>query len=142
MVIKIVDTLPKCDFRNDYPHPDGDDAIYDAPVIPSGSWANMCKACAFSRGNLRLGTKFQLREEYQGEVPDNTINAIEPDFDEDMEYWADVLENGIREPECPTCGEVRRMEPDACSFKHEDGLVYAFECEGCGTKVKMSAGLC
>ncbi len=141
MGIKIVDTLPKCDFRNDYPHPNGDDAIYDAPTVPTGSWAYMCKDCGLSRGDLSMGTVFELRKKHEGEKPDAPVNAVEPGLD-NIEYWEETVMNGIREPECPTCGEVRTMEPDACSFKHEDGETYAFECEGCGTKVKMSAGLC
>ena len=51
------------------------------------------------------------------------------------------MDEGVREPECPTCGEVRRMEPDAGSYKHKDGYTYAYKC-ACGTKVKMTHGLC
>jgi hypothetical protein len=142
MNIKIVDKLPKCDFRSFYPHPNGDDALYDAPTIPGGSWANMCKECAMSRGDISVGTTFKLREEYQGEIPDEPVWAIEPGLD-DLEYWEDTVFNGIREPECPTCGEVRRMEPDADnSQKTDSGKRFAFTCEGCGTKCKMQEGLC
>jgi rubrerythrin len=138
MGTKIVDELPKCDFRNDYPHPNGDDAFYDAPTIPTGTWANMCKDCALVRGNLRLGTKFELRKEYQGEIPDKPVLAIEPGLD-DLEYWEGTIFEGIREPVCPSCGEIRRMEPDA---GNDPETGYAFTCEGCGTKCKMREGLC
>jgi hypothetical protein len=139
MGIKIVDKLPKCDFKNSYPHPNGDDALWDAPTIPTGSWANMCKECAMSRGDISVGTKFELRKEYQGEIPNKPVMAIEPSID-DLDYWENVIMNDEpREPECPTCGELRRMEADACTNPKTG---YAFTCSGCGTKCKMQEGLC
>ena len=141
MGIKIVDTLPKCDFKNDYPHPNGDNALYDAPTIPTGTWANMCKACALSRGNMRLATKFELRKKYEGEIPKGIQRAIEPGLD-DLDYWEKVyIDDEAREPKCPVCKEIRRIESDAENYKHEDGQVYGFECSGCKTKVSISSGV-
>ena len=131
MKTKLVNELPKCDF----PHPDDRDAIYDAPTR-SGSWAYMCEDCAKSMSNeasLNIGFKFELREKVQAdvEIPKARVWAIEPGLD-DLDYWENSMMEGIREPECPTCGEVRRMEPDATQFT----------CSGCGTKCRMVDGLC
>ena len=129
---KLVDQLPKCDFKDDFPHPDGDDALYDAPTN-AGSWAYMCEACAASLSNkacLNIGFKFVVRQKYEGETPDKPVRSIEPDLN-DIEYWEGVVMDGLREPECGNCGESRSMEPDATRFT----------CEGCGAKNIMSGGL-
>ena len=124
MKTKKVNELPKCSFKNDYPHPNGDDAIYDAPVVPSGSWAYMCKECGMSRGNLKMATKLELRNE----ISKSTNPKIQMGIEENsLEYWENVLMDGLREIECPECGESRNMEPDATGV---------FKCEGCHAQVR------
>ncbi len=139
MKTKLVNKLPKCDFRNDSPHPNGDDALYDAPTVPTGSWANMCKSCSLSRGDLGIGTRFELRVKKKGSK--EIKQAVEPGLD-DLIYWESVyVDDEAREPECPVCGEIRRLESDADNYKHEDGLIYGFKCSGCNTKVSISSGI-
>lgn len=118
MGIKLVDTLPKCDFC-------GEDAAYDAPTI-HGSWANMCFKCSLEKGgNVSIGTHFQKRVPTDKKPIKETILGIES---KDISYWEDVLMDVInREIECPTCGEIREVEPDA---------TYLFTCNGCGQNIQ------
>lgn len=116
---KLVDTLPKCDFCEA-------DAAYDAPTL-SGSWANMCFKCAKDKGgNVAIGTHFQKRVPTNKKPVKETILGIESS---DPEYWEDVLMDVMnREIECPTCGEIKEVEPDA---------TYLYTCDGCGQNIQV-----
>ena len=64
MRTKLVDEFPKCDYSDDFPHPNGNNALYDAPTA-NGSWAYLCEECLKSLCNVKsaihLGIKFKLR---------------------------------------------------------------------------------
>jgi len=127
MKTKKVAMLPKCDFC-DKP------AEYDAPTIHGGRWANMCPEHLVAYGNnTSIGTQFLIRKNKSKAKLSacKIVNGIE---EESVEYWESVTfgsEN--REIECPECGEMRSVEPDA---------YYVFICEGCGVKIRCPAGLC
>lgn len=119
MKTKTVATLPKCDFC-------GKDAVYDAPTIHGGSWANMCADCYTDHGRDNpaiLGTKFEKR----GPKPDNSKTEVKEAICNSTEE--EMVFDSIIDLECPSCGESRSMEPD---FSGE------YTCEGCGQKLKFS----
>lgn len=131
---KRVRHLPKCDFANLAPTASGEceKAEYDVPVkAGSGSsWAYCCQAHyeMFAQpGADKLG--FKLVEGIAEPLTNTLRMGKEPGL-EDLDYWERVLMEGIREINCPECGEGRSMEPDA------DGV---YNCEGCGIRIKCPA---
>ena len=107
----------KCDFC-------GEVAIYDAPTR-TGTWAYMCEKCHKSKGGMNfIGTKFDYRP------------VAKPKAKLAVGIEASSLEEqvtGDRNIQCPDCGDLRLVEPDAD---------YNYNCEGCGVKVQVPMGLC
>jgi len=125
---KYVDKYPKCDngLYKLIPSPNCDgEAHYDAPG-PGGHWGNFCEACykVCCPTNRMLGTQFIKREPSELTPISEILSAIEEDS---VNYWEDVMFNGLRTVECPTCGETRDVEPDAR---------YIVTC-ACGQKYKV-----
>lgn len=116
--------LPRCDYEN---LDCTGNAVYDAPTI-DGPWAHMCehhyKIFAASMAD-KIGCKLAQRDKVE-EKSGEAQMGIEPNYD-DLEYWENVLIEGLREIKCPECSESRSMEPDATGV---------FTCEGCGIRVK------
>ena len=128
---KRVEHLPKCDFANLSPVEEMCSlfAKYDAPT-ESGTWANMCEAhYKMHKATGADGLGFEFVEGIAEPDPPHCkfVHGVEPNFPENLEYWEDVMVNGVREITCPECGEERRMEPDATGI---------FNCDGCGVRIK------
>lgn len=123
MATKLVNEFPKCNFC-------GEAALYDAPTS-QGSWAYMCSKCAArENANLNIGTTFKLRIKSTKPPASTVLQGIE---DTDMDTLEDVtFGNTNREIECPNCGELKSVEPDAS---------YTYVCEGCKSKVKVPESL-
>lgn len=115
-----VSKLPDCDICQSK-----GTGVYDAPT-KQGPWANMCEACYKAHHNGTIGTRRVVKVVEKSDDPGKIAIGIE---DDSMEYLEDVLVgDGMREIECPECGSVRHVEPDAD---------YTYDCE-CGVKVKVS----
>jgi len=131
MKIKKMTTLPKCDFCDK-------NAKYDAPTQHGGRWAYMCEEhCKEYGKNISVGTEFQKRESKPKVDEDGhreeSFKIVMGTEDESPEHLEDILYGtGDREIECPKCGDLRTVEPDA---------TYTYVCEGCGVKVKCPAPL-
>ena len=100
------------------------EAEYDAPTIMD-SWANMCQKCfdKYKGSNYGAGFKLVVRKPAEKSEDTAVYTAIELTDLGDI-----VLSDVDREVECPQCGEVRTVEPDAD---------YEFQCGGCGVKLKV-----
>jgi len=94
---------------------------YDAPTS-MGPWANLCEDCFKRNGSSQIGTKFELREKKKGVV--GVLRGVE------VTTLEDLIADADREIKCPNCGELRSVEPDAA---------YTFECDGCGSMVKVGS---
>ena len=106
---KRVVKLPKCNYCHE-------PAIYDAPTNLTGQWAYMCATCSIKHcSNLAIGTHF--------------IVGIAPPV---KSVAQQAFRLSAEECECPECGEIRAVEPDAD---------YEFDCEGCGIKLKVCDSL-
>ena len=126
MKIKKVTTLPKCDFCDK-------NAEFDAPTIHGSKWANMCPEhmLAYGRNVESLGTQFSVRESVPEKKSFKILRGIEDTSIERLESVLFGFEN--QEIECPQCGDMRMVEPDA---------TYTYICEGCGVKVKCPMPIC
>ena len=119
---KKVDSYPhKCDFC-------GKDATYDAPSMagPSmaGPWGNFCEECAKTKcDTLGVGTHFVLRGPKVKKARQTVLMALEATLVDEL------IDDADRYVKCPHCGEERFVEMDAS---------YVFECEGCGSRVKVT----
>ena len=114
MKTRKVDSIKPCDICGVV-----EDEYYDAPTR-AGPWANMCKKCFIRNGASPIGTKFVLRTKTAGVK--GTLRGIE------VTSLDDLIADSDREIKCPNCSEIRTVEPDAA---------YTFECEGCGSMVKV-----
>jgi len=117
MKTRKVDAMRKCDICGKMPK----DHYYDMPTA-GGAWGNLCEDCKQKQPYTQLGTKFVLRGE-KAEPATKELRGIE------LTSFEDVVMDGDREIGCPNCDEVRSMEPDAGGV---------FECEGCGSKVRIA----
>lgn len=114
-----VTSLPDCDLCGKK-----ESAVYDSPTVV-GPWANMCPECFKAKGTGTVGTERVLKMIPKSDTQDKVVNGIE---DDSMEYMeAVIMQDEHRCIECPECGFVRHVEPDAD---------YTYECE-CGVKVKV-----
>jgi len=96
-------------------------AVYDAPVGANGAWGYWCESCAEKLGaNLSVG--FKLVQHTPAKAKGGKAK-----FAKELSDMGTVVMDGEREVECPECGCIRRVEPDAA---------YKFDCEDCGTKLK------
>lgn len=115
MTTRKTDKMEQCQLCKRTPK----DVYYDAPT-EAGPWANMCEDCMLKQPYTQLGTRFELRtekkESVSGILKGKELSSMEEAFD------------GDREIGCPNCGEARLVEPDAD---------YTYECEGCGSKVRV-----
>jgi len=130
MLKKRVEELPKCDFANLAPcePPCSGLAQYDAPVSGRTSWAFMCEGHYKMFGNKSMeNISYELVHGIAEPLEGDAVEGIEPNLEENIEYWENVILDGIREITCPECGEERRVEPDATGI---------FNCDGCGIKIK------
>lgn len=102
------------------------DVVYDTKT-KMGAWAYLCDNCFTTDSAIPMTsdavTKLTHRAE-SAKPQDKTVRGIL-----ESNAW-DSLTEGILEYSCPECGECRSVEPDAS---------YAFNCEGCGVKVKVDA---
>ena len=115
-----VEKLPKCDCCEEL-------AVGDMPT-KAGPWANLCKTHARIFGIdkwQKIGTIFKVRKRVAPKGGDVRI-GIERSTAET------IVTDGVRYIGCPSCGEDRLVEPDAR---------YTYDCEGCGAKVKVPAGI-
>lgn len=122
-----LEKLPKCDYEDVTPGCLGE-ATYDAPTISGGRWAHMCEhhyEMFKSPIAEQVGCKLAQRELAKPKEG-KPVLGLEPGI-ENLEYWENVLFDGLREVECPECGDIKNVEPDAN---------YTFTCECCGVKVK------
>ena len=120
-----VTSIPDCDLCKAEKQ-----GIYDGPVAGYGSsWGNMCQECVdlMSSGDtvdlLAIGGKRELivksdSPDPNGIVQGKTVSDIEAIICGDANF----------EVECPACGEIRQLEPDAHG---------TYKCEGCDRKVKI-----
>ena len=140
--------IPKCDICKEKP------ARYDAPLaVAGGSWGYVCADCAgigiseigsilepyaycpkcnspahmeaSDSGGMecacfKCGHKFHVDIEQ-----DNKGKKVRG---KDLSTMEQIVMDGDREIECPLCGAIRMVEPDA----H-----YTFTCEDCGAEVKV-----
>jgi len=111
--------IPKCDICKEKP------ARYDAPLaVAGGSWGYVCADCAVSAGaNTAIGSILEEQGEQGDENRGKKVRGKELTSFEDV-----VMGDADREIECPLCGAIRMVEPDA----H-----YTFTCEDCGAEVKV-----
>lgn len=107
--------IPKCDICKKNP------AKYDTP-INGGSWGYVCEACGADVGVSPIGSI--LKE--QGEQ--GTENKGKKVYGKEMTSISDLLMDADREIECPLCGCMRMVEPDAA---------YTYKCEDCGASVRV-----
>lgn len=109
--------LPKCDFCSER-------AKYDGKT-KNGQWANMCQK-DFDEYGVGLGMgRGQKLVVQQPAKPDGRKGVLIAKLISDL---ADVVEDGAADVECPQCGEIKTVEPDAC---------YTYSCEGCGASVRV-----
>lgn len=124
MSIKYIEELPKCNMCDRK-------AVCDAPT-QMGSWAYMCEVCLETWGrpdSLTLGTEFKQRT--PAKKKSKSVMGIE---DTSIEQLEQVLMSSVdREIECPECGDMRKVEPDA---------EYKYQCEGCGVQVQVPTPFC
>jgi len=104
---------------------------YDGPVAGIGTtWGNICQECldimsiADQRAVKAVGGKRELIVKSETTSNEVVVGKELTDFEEL------IAGDGNREIECPKCGEIRQMEPDARG---------SFKCEGCGRTVKIAA---
>ena len=112
--------LPNCDICND------NTAAYDAPTR-SGAWGYMCAKCYKDQGSPQTGTKLQVRDVTGDNGKNVTKEAV---MVNDLE---EALTECVIELECPSCGEIRRMEIDF------DGK---FVCDGCEQSLRFRNTIC
>lgn len=107
--------IPKCDICKKNP------AKYDTP-INGGSWGYVCEACGAGVGVSPIGSILELA----GEPAKPSGKKL---MGKDMTSFEDVvMGDADREIECPECGCIRTVEPDAG---------YTYTCEDCGASVKV-----
>ena len=111
-------TIPMCSVCKKKP------ARYDAPLASAGmSWGYVCVECAESIGaNLTVGSVL----EEAGPPANPTGKKVRG---KDLTSFEDiVMGDNDREIECPECGAIRTVEPDAG---------YTYTCEDCGVSVRV-----
>ena len=117
--IKVL-SIPSCDFC-DKPGP------YDAPTKYGGTWANMCGGHMLmhtAKNASLIGTKKVLKPDPKPPTGD-VVWGIE------VNSMEEIVMDGTREIECPECGDLRSVEPDAC---------YKYQCD-CGVSVQVPQGV-
>lgn len=117
MKTRTVQQLHKCDIC-------GEDAYYDCKTT-QGPWANLCENHFREIGLPDGATKFKLPDAKNPPEKKVLMGICLTDME-------DAVFDGIVEWECPSCGDVRSMEPDAYCI---------VECENCGQKYKVM-GFC
>jgi len=112
-------TLPKCDECKT------NDAMYDAPACKYGrSWGYWCETCA-KKVDADLLPASKLVQHTPAEA-----KGGKPKLAKELSDMEAVVMDGEREVECPDCGCIRRVEPDAD---------YEFDCEDCGIRLKCAS---
>ena len=116
-------TVPKCNGRLAGIECDKD-AVYDAPTGSNGAWGYWCEDCAKKLGaHIAIGSKLVQHTPAQ---PKGGKAKLATELS-DMEA---IVMDGEREVECPDCGCIRRVEPDAD---------YKFDCEDCGVRLRCAS---
>lgn len=101
--------------------------IYDAPTGQGTSWGYMCNYCYRGPAN-GMGTRFELKikqptDKGRGKtVKGKCLTSLE----------AMIGSDELPEIECPVCGEIRVVEPDAD---------YTFKCEGCQANIIINMNM-
>lgn len=105
-------TLPKCDLCEE-------PARYDARLA-YGTYLYVCAKCSVTQAVTVVTILEQA-----GPPAKPTGKKVRG---KDLTSFERIVMDGDREIECPECGAIRMVEPDAA---------YTYTCEDCGVEVKV-----